>query len=485
MFNNRVFYLRIYRENKMSRAGELAKNTFIITVGRVATQFISFLLLPMYTVLLTSEEYGTVDLITTIVQLLVPIVSLMIDQGTFRFLLSCKNNDEKEKVIFNSICIITLLCLFAFLISIFILPFTGGKYGIWVIMILIMTTYSGLFLQIARGLKSTIDYAVGSFMTSAVTIVLNILFIAYIRMGATGMLVATLGGNFICVVYLFFKLSIFKYTKNFRTDKEICKELLRYSVPLVPNQLSLWVMNSSDRMIVYYFLGASANGILAVSHKFPAIFMTFYNVFLLAWHETGAIHYFDSDRDDFFSEMIMKITTAFVTIGIGIIAVLPIVFLWFVNISYDAAYYNIPIYIYAFFFNIIVGMLGIVYVATKQTIEIAKTTIISAFVNIIVNVALIKVIGLYAASISTFVSYLVVAVYRIIDTKKYLNIKFNYVRIFHLVVVSIMYGVIYYLRNKYISIIGLCIFAIWAIAMNREMIYKAINSIKFIFGKGE
>ena len=79
----------------------------------------------MYTVLLTSEEYGTVDLITTIVQLLVPIVSLMIDQGTFRFLLSCKNNDEKEKVIFNSICIITLLCLFAFLISIFILPFTG------------------------------------------------------------------------------------------------------------------------------------------------------------------------------------------------------------------------------------------------------------------------------------------------------------------------------------------------------------------------
>lgn len=130
-------------------------------------------------------------------------------------------------------------------------------------------------------------------------------------------------------------------------------------------------------------------------------------------------------------------------------------------------------------------MLGIVYVATKQTIEIAKTTIISALVNIIVNVALIKVIGLYAASISTFVSYLVVAVYRIIDTKKYLNIKFNYVRIFHLVVVSIMYGVIYYLRNKYISIIGLCIFAIWAIAMNREMIYKAINSIKFIFGKGE
>ena len=155
-------------------------------------------------------------------------------------------------------------------------------------------------------------------------------------------------------------------------------------------------MNSSDRMIVYYFLGASANGILAVSHKFPAIFMTFYNVFLLAWHETGAIHYFDSDRDDFFSEMIMKITTAFVTIGIGIIAVLPIVFLWFVNISYDEAYYNIPIYIYAFFFNIIVGMLGIVYVATKQTIEIAKTTIISALVNIIVNVALIKVIGLYA-----------------------------------------------------------------------------------------
>ena len=72
----------------MNRSEELTKNTFIITLGRVSTQFITFLLLPLYTALLTTEEYGTVDLITTLVQFIVPVMSLMVDQGVFRDLLN-------------------------------------------------------------------------------------------------------------------------------------------------------------------------------------------------------------------------------------------------------------------------------------------------------------------------------------------------------------------------------------------------------------
>ena len=86
----------------MSRIKDLAKNTLIITIGRISTQFITFLLLPLYTALLTTEEYGTVDLITTLVQLFIPIVSLMIDQGVFRYLLSSENENTKKEVISNA-----------------------------------------------------------------------------------------------------------------------------------------------------------------------------------------------------------------------------------------------------------------------------------------------------------------------------------------------------------------------------------------------
>ena len=398
----------------MSRIKDLAKNTLIITIGRISTQFITFLLLPLYTALLTTEEYGTVDLITTLVQLFIPIVSLMIDQGVFRYLLSSENENTKKEVISNAFFLLLGLNFVFIIIYLLLLPLITVKYKIWILLILVITAFSNLFLQISRGLKKTFDYALGSFICSLITITLNVLCIAFIKMSAVGMLLATFIGNVVCCIYLFFKLEINKYLSLSSVNKKTLLNELKYSIPLIPNQLSLWVMNSSDRLIVSFILGTAANGILAVSHKFPAIFMTFFNIFQLAWHETGTVHFFDKDRDDFFSKTIEEIMLLFSTLCMCIIIVLPIVFNLFVNSSYNEAYYNIPIYLIASLLNVMVGLLGVVYVATKKTFEIAKTTIIAALINIIVNIILIKYIGLYAASISTFMGYFITMIYRII-----------------------------------------------------------------------
>lgn len=454
----------------MSRTKDLARNTLIITIGRISTQFITFLLLPLYTALLSTEEYGTVDLITTLVQLFIPVVSLMIDQGVFRYLLSCNTDSEKKKIISNAFFVLSGLNGIFILIYLILMPFITAQYKIWILLILIATAYSNLFLQVARGFKMTADYAVGSFVCSAVTIVLNVLCIAFIKMGAVGMLLATFGGNVLCCIYLFFRLGIFKYISASEIDKVTALDELKYSIPLVPNQLSLWVMNSSDRLIVSFVLGTAANGILAVSHKFPAIFMTFFNIFQLAWHETGAVHYFDEDRDSFFSDTIDKIVMLFATLCMCIIVALPLVFNLFVNASYNEAYYNIPIYLIASLFNVIVGLLGVVYVATKKTFEIAKTTMLAAVINIVVNFALIKFIGLYAASVSTFVGYLVTMIYRMIDTKKYLNIKYNWKHYIITVIGIAFCTFIYYLNNKIISLITLPIFIVIALLVNRDSV---------------
>ena len=71
----------------MSRKTELAKNTAILTVGRLCTQCISFFLLPLYTAILSTEEYGTFDLLVTYSTLLLPLVNWQLDQGLFRFML--------------------------------------------------------------------------------------------------------------------------------------------------------------------------------------------------------------------------------------------------------------------------------------------------------------------------------------------------------------------------------------------------------------
>lgn len=466
----------------MSRSRELTKNTLIITIGRISTQFIAFLLLPLYTALLSTAEYGSVDLIITIVQLCIPITSLMIDQGVFRYLLNCTSDNERIDVISSAFFILSALNIIFLVVYVFVNPFIYTNYKLWVMLILIATAYSNLFLQIARGLRKTSDYALGSFVCSTATIVLNVLCIVFIRMGAVGMLIATFYGNLICCTFLFIKLRMPKYISIKSINKNIFINELRYSVPLVPNQLSLWVMNSSDRLIVSFALGTAANGILAVSHKFPSIYMTFLSIFLLAWHETGAVHYFDADRDEFFSGMLERIITIFSTLCMAIIIVLPLVFNWFVNSAYNEAYYNIPIYLIASLCNVIVGLLGVVYVATKKTFEIAKTTLLAAVINIVVNFALINKIGLYAAAISTFIAYLVTMIYRIIDTKKYLNIKYNMKQYLAVAVGICLCTFIYYLNSKLVSLVTLPLFILIAIYINKEALNETVKFAKTKIG---
>ncbi|MBD5547216.1 MAG: oligosaccharide flippase family protein [Lachnospiraceae bacterium] len=458
----------------MSRSGELTKKTLIITIGRVSTQFFTFLLLPLYTAFLSTEEYGTVDLITTLVQLFIPAVSLMIDQSVFRFLLNCDDEDGRKKTISSAFFILAGLSGVTGAVYLLAAIFISSPYKIWVVLILLTTAFSNLFLQAVRGLNQTGDYALGGFICSASTIALNVLCIAFLKMGAVGMLMATFAGNLICCIFVFFKLKIYKYISFSSIDKKLEIEELKYSIPLVPNQLSLWVMNSSDRLIVTFILGVAANGILAVSHKFPAIYMTFFNFFQLAWHESGAIYYFDEDRDEFFSDMLEKVCSIFSSLCLGIIVVLPLVFRWFVNPAYHEAYYIIPIYLVASLFNVVVGFLGVVYVATKNTVEIAKTTIIAAILNIIVNFALIKFMGLYAASISTFVGHLVTMIYRMIDTKKYLKIKYNVKQYVLISMTLAVCSVIYYMENKVVSLLFLPAFIAVALWINRALLKEVI-----------
>ena len=87
----------------MSRKTELAKNTAILTVGKLCTQCISFFLLPLYTAILSTEEYGTFDLLVTYSALLLPLVNWQLDQGLFRFMLDYRGNKEEESKLLSTL----------------------------------------------------------------------------------------------------------------------------------------------------------------------------------------------------------------------------------------------------------------------------------------------------------------------------------------------------------------------------------------------
>lgn len=458
----------------MSKGKDLAKNTAIVSIGKICTQLITFFLLPVYTAVLSNEEYGVVDLLNTLTSLLLPIVTLQIEQGIFRYLIDCRENNEKQIKLITTIIRFMIIQSIACIVIFFcISPFIHNEYKYFLMANLLMGIFSSLLLQICRGLGDNATYAIGSFITGAFTVVLNVIFIVAFRWGAYGMLGATAISNFICAVYIFLKRKIYKYIKPKQFDKKILKEIIKYSVPLIPNMISWWIVSASDRTIISAVIGIAQNGIYSAANKFSGVFTTLYSVFNLTWTESASININSEDRDEFFSKILDFVIRFFGCLCLGTIAVMPFVFNILINEKFAEAYYQIPILILGSVFNILVSFVGSIYVAKKLTKEIAKTSIISAVINIFVNIVLIKSIGLYAASISTVIAYALMFIYRWIDVKRYVKFNVNKILMFALI---IMYGVTiftYYLKNSMISVIVLVIVVVFAIITN-------LNSVSYL-----
>lgn len=463
----------------MNKNKELAKNTFIITIGRISTQLINFLLLPLYTARLTTEEYGVVDLIGTYSQLLLPIMIFQMDQALLRFMIkerTSENNNQK--------CISTTYFFFALQIFVFsllyfvVVCFIDNEYILFLYLTILATGLSGLLLQTTRGFGDNITYSISGFISGVATIICNIIFITVINMHAVGMILAMIIGNMAASLFILFKKKIFTYIKVKDFDYGLLKQMLKYAWPLIPNALIWWMVNASDRSIILLFLGSSANGILAVSHMFPSLIITVYNIFHLSWTESAALHLKEEDKDDFFSNVFEIVLRFFSAAGIMTIAILPFVFSIFVDTDYHEAYYQIPIFIIASLFNIIAGLYSVIYLAEMNTVEIAKTSLLAGLINVVLNLVLVSWIGLYAASISSAVSFGIIALYRAVDTRKYIKQKISY-RDLLVILLGLIIGFFTYYSSSIIpNIIFLFFATIVSVWLNRRLFKKILGGIK-------
>lgn len=465
----------------MNKKRQLAKNTLIIFLGKVSTQLISFFLLPLYTGYLATKEYGLVDLIQTYVTLLVPIITLELEMSIFRWLIDSRGKEKDTKklisnnffVLFISLSIFSIL--YVIVTSFINIPFR------WLILVdIIICVLSGNFLQIARGFGKTLDFSISCMLTGLTTVLSNIIMICHFNMGANGMIISMALANFVCTLYLFIRLKLYRMINFKLVDKKLLKDMYKYSIPLIPNNVSWWIVNVSDRTIISFILGSSFNGLYAISNKFSTIISSLTGVFNLSWSESAALHINSTDRDEFFSDVFNTIMKLFTAMGVGMIACMPFVFPLLINSKYNDAYNYIPYLVLGSVFNVAICLYSQVYLAKKLSRQVATTAVIGAVINILINIVFIKYIGLYAAAISTAISYFVMMVYRHIDLKKYVNIKISKGFIINTIIIFSYSIFLYYQHDLILNIINLVVVVCYAYLINRNFLKSGLNTI---FGK--
>ena len=430
----------------MSKQSSLVKNTLIIAFGKLSTQFLTFLLLPLYTTYLATSEFGTVDLVMTYVTLLAPIITVSLEMGTFRFLIDVRGDEERQKRIISTVVRFTA-CMLALATAVYLLvwSFVNIPYGLYALGATVAVIVSNMFLQIARGFGDNVKFAIGGMIAGATTIAANILFIVVMGIGARGMLTSTILANVACAIYLFVALKLYRYIDFSIHNRKLLQQLLGYSAPLVPNGASWWAINAADRTIVAVFLGVAANGIYAAAYRFPLVFNGLFSFFSMSWTESASVHINSLDRDTFFSRTMNASVKLFGSLGLVMLAGLPIVF------------------------NLFVGLYSALYIAKKMTKQVMNTSVIAAAVSVVVSLVGIRFVGLYAPAAAMAVAFFAMAVYRHYDMKKYITIQYE-AKTF--VVLALLYAsaiTLYYMNTLAGNIANVVIIGAAALALNRSI----------------
>lgn len=470
----------------MSRGKELVKNTAIVAVGRVCTKLLSFFLLPFYTAVLSAEDYGIVDLFNTYISLLLPLIVFQIEDALFRFSIDVRDDEAgKKKVVSTVLLFCTFQSVVFSILFVIVQLFVNIPYRWYLLINVVVSIFSGSMLQLTRGMGDNLGYAFSSFLTAFSAILLNIVLVLFMDMGADGLFITAFVSNVIGIIYIIIKEKVYGMFHIARFDGKLLKEMLAYSLPLVPNYLSWWVIGASDKTVVTWILGVAQSGILSVSQKFSTAYTTFYSIFNLTWTENAAIHRDDEDSARYYSRIIETSFRVLACACLGIVAGVALVFPLLVNEKFGASYYQIPIYMLSSLLYSCIGIFSVVYIAFKKTGEIAKTSLLAAVINLVVNIALIRFIGLYAASVSSAVAYGVLFMFRYFDIQKMMKITIGSRVTVSVVVMMIIDFAVYYVRIDWLSAVNLALVLCYALYLNRTIIREIIEVIKGKIRKGE
>lgn len=463
----------------MNREKALAKNTFIIAIGTFLPKFSSIITLPIITGGLTKAEMGTYDLISTLVSLFLPVVTLQIQSAAFRFLIDVREDEKETKRIITNIISFILPTS---LIALTILYLCLGNVSLVIRWLICLYFFSDILMlstqQIVRGLSNNKLYSASSVTISFSNMLLIVLTISVGKQGLVGVLASITIATTIGLILLLVKGHILSRIDLSLLSRKTLLEMLSYSWPMIPNSLSNWVLSFSDRAVLTAFMGLEANAIYSVANKIPALFTTVQGTFVFAWQENASLASKDSDADTYYAEMFDSIFGILVGIMALLIAATPILFWLLIRGDYKEAYYQMPILFMGMLFSSMASFIGGIYVAHKKTRSVGVTTILAAACNLVIDLVFVHKIGIFAASISTLVSYVFLTIYRMVDVQKFQKVKFNTGRFCLLIALLVLMCAICWIDTVALNVLNIILGCIIAVVVNRKIMKSILLTLK-------
>lgn len=412
---------------------KILTNSALYSLTTLLQKGIGFFLLPLYTAFLTPDDYGIVNVVTSVSSFLSVLIMMSLTGAATRF--HYRNTDENyRKVLWGTITTIVIIsslgwgAVFFTFHKFLVDPFIGEveffPYAVIGLANVIITPLYLLFQSSLQARQEALHYSINTFSNFIVHLGLAVLLIAVFKLGAVGMLLA----NVITSLLFFIYVLIFYIPKiKMGIDKPIAKQALKYSLPLVPHHISLWSAGTLDRLFLNNIKGTAVTGVYSVGQQFGNVVGT------IAYSVNQAFVPWFYQMIEKGKEGIKKIEKMglFAIIGYSLFAFAislfaPEVLRVMVSEGFRDAWKVIPIISFAFVFHgVYFFYINILFL--KDTGWVFTVTLSAMAVDILFNILLIPLWGFYGSAIACFMTYFMRSIFAmILSLKKNKEIRYNY-----------------------------------------------------------
>ena len=461
-----------------SKSKSLLDLFLIYGIGTISTRLINFVLIFITTFYLNKEQVGQYDLILITLSLLTPVATLQLADSALRWLLEDSSVASLRRVVSNAAVVLFGGLLFVGAVLAVInyfdpIPFLSKIY--------VLIFFQSIFLltqQCVRGQGDNKTYVISGILYTLLYASFTLYSLAILHLKVEGVVTANILAIILVNIFVLFKNKLYNYFSISQFDISFSRDLLRYSIPLIPNSLSWWAISSLNRYFILIFIGISANGIFAISYKIPTILLVFISIFNFSWQEKAITTHSREDKETYYSNVLNKYVRVLFSIAIVIISVNKYLLHFLVSSEFHDSWKYTSIILFGVIFCSLSTFYGTIYLSERRTDQLLFSSIFGGLITAGSAFLLIQSFGLYGASISIFLGYFALFIVRVIRLNRTVNIKLNYSDFFLLCFVYLLLSALSYSDNLYLGLIGVLIAVIFVTYRNLELINDLIRRWK-------
>lgn len=434
------------RERRMrvaNRGDVLARNTVALSMGRMASKVLVFFMVRFYTFALTNAEYGQVDLVSGLCNLLIPLACAGLSGGFFRFAAEAGTQGEREAVFSSGLRILLISTGVFLLLSPLLLISSYFSRYVWVIILYVLSANLHYFCSdFVRAQGSYTLFAVQGLLNTLLNILFNILFLLPFDMGVEGYLLSIVIANWLTTLFLVVYCRLWRYVRPRAGSRTLALQMLRFCLPLIPATLCWWITNTSDHYMVQYFWGDAADGLYAVAYKIPNLLVICGTVFMEAWQFSAVVENKGASGQESAAQRaarLSSVTEFFGTVYRGYVGLLipaagmlmlltkPLARVLFDPSFYDAWVY-VPTLLGAVVLSSLAQFANSACIVEKRSTVSFYTAALGAALNIALNLWLIPLHGALGAAVATLISYGALFVTRLAVARRIFPFRISYLR---------------------------------------------------------